>query len=238
MPKGSMVTDEPPPSSPPRDVHAFTSASPSAAGSPPPPGVVIEIDMSPSVSKDKAALMEKKREAMRLRQEKKVEERRKEREERTKKEREEREELVAKMKEGPGMGAGTSRKKKGWGVGASDKAVVLQTLRSRGEKGVSGASPPFPAPTPASPPPVAKVVRRRQSKNSAGEDEGINTLVGRLERMKEDFGRQGPIDSPKIRRGKAASRAKNGNFDGGRDDGDRFSDRSKDGSNNPFAALL
>ena len=114
MPRGSLAPDEAPPASP------------------PPPGVVIEIDMSPSVSKDKAAMMERKREAMRLRQERKIEERKREREERARKEREEREELVAKMKgQDAGGGGGTTRKKKGWAVGANDKAVVLQTLRSR-----------------------------------------------------------------------------------------------------------
>ncbi|GMI15704.1 hypothetical protein TrLO_g14057 [Triparma laevis f. longispina] len=255
MPKGTYEDDveEPPPTSPPRGkkppTQPFSSPRPS---SPPPPGVALEIDMSPSVSKDKAAMMEKKREAMR----KKQEDRARARDEAKKKakretEQKERDEIIANMKQmkskkdeqverevreppmrvsrrveaSPGV-----RQKKKWGTDANEKAVVLQTLRSKAEQGDSIR---------ASPQAIPKAVQRRLSKKSEGE-EGINTLVGRLEKMKAGFQANPPlqIDSPggkfRLRRESQGG----GGSGGGGGGGGGGDDDEKKKAKNPFASVL
>mmetsp|Transcript_26137 Transcript_26137/g.49429 ORF Transcript_26137/g.49429 Transcript_26137/m.49429 type:complete len:362 (+) Transcript_26137:128-1213(+) len=256
MPKGTYEDDveEPPPYSPPRGKKAAAPFS-SPVSSPPPPGVALEIDMSPSISKDKQALMEKKREAMR----KKQEDRAKARDDAKRKakqeaEQKERDEIIANMRKlgkkkeeeevrepptrasrvahaSPGLPPRSS--KKGWATGANDKAVVLQTLRSKADMG-DGVR--------ASPQPVPKAVQRRLSKKSEGE-EGINTLVGRLEKMKQGFAANPPIsmDSPKFRlrresaddRGGGGGKERRGSDNGGGGRADNVNNPK-----NPFAALL
>jgi hypothetical protein len=221
----------------------------------PPPGVALEIDMSPAVGKLKENEMEKKREALRIKQEQRVKLREDARKKAKDDEARERQEVMRKMKEaGREVDAAREaakeamresareaesrrepkvlerRKKKGWGSTTDrDKMMVVESLSRAGGGGDFGAGGGG----------IGEIKGIGKLEVGKSNGEGIDTLVGRLEEMRMDLvggkdqfrlNRKPSAASPApvARHQQVASRQVSASVDSGLPRGDSFIRRARE----------